>query len=177
MATHPSLYERPPARPPRMPPLGWPPAFPHVTLVTESCAEPAATLTDQLRTFGVIVRTLHAGLPDLARHLRPDVTSLLVMVLGAPAEDGPRLDSSLLDRLPTLGIPVIAALAGNADHYEPWLSLCADLLAPPFDGEELALRARVLAARRQSRQQHTLQVGRLVLDIDRYQVWYDGRAL
>jgi DNA-binding response OmpR family regulator len=108
-----------------------------------------------------------------AEALRDRRTDLIVLDPRLPGEDGRQLYQKLRSRTDA-GI----VIATQRDEQRHWASDAgADHITKPFRLLELHARLQAMLRRRRPRQEHSLAVGPLRLDLDRRQALLDGMLI
>ncbi len=120
------------------------------------------------------------GFPDgeaLKEALKTDIPQLIMLDIMLPGEDGIAILKRLRSNPQTAGIPIIMASAKGTEFDKVMgLDLGADdYLAKPFGMMEMVSRVKAVMRRTdKNNQKSVLQVGKLILNIDRHTVTADG---
>lgn len=120
------------------------------------------------------------GFPDgeaLKEALKTDIPQLIMLDVMLPGEDGIAILKRLRSNPQTAGIPVIMASAKGTEFDKVMgLDLGADdYLAKPFGMMEMVSRVKAVMRRTdKNNQKSVLQMGKLILNMDRHTVTADG---
>jgi two-component system alkaline phosphatase synthesis response regulator PhoP len=152
----------------------------HRVLVVDDDKEIVRILRAYLEKAGYNVLTAHDG--ETALHvIRSDRPDLVVLDLMLPDRDG--WDITRIVRAdPGLSSLPIVMLTARVEGDDKILGLdigADDYIPKPFNPHEVVARVRAVLRRTSSssNEPHVIQIGGLLLDVDRHEVQVDGRSV
>ena len=122
------------------------------------------------------------GFPDGASFfaaLQKPYPNLILLDVMLPGEDGIAILKRLKENPNTHDIPVILVTAKGAE-YDKVIGLdrgADDYITKPFGMMELVSRVKAVLRRTMPEQASVLAVGKLSMDVERHQVWADGKEI
>ena len=101
----------------------------------------------------------------------------VVLDLGLPQQDGLALLQSVRDKGLHTPILILTALDGKLDKLKGFSLGADDYVVKPIDMEELAARLRALIRRSAGRASPFVRLGKVEIDPERRQAWYEGNPV
>jgi len=149
-------------------------------LVVDDDKQIVRLVSSYLEQSGYTILTAHDG-EDAMRVIRRERPDLIVLDLMLPKHDGYEI-TKWLRADPTLATTPILMLTARVEDGDKILGLelgADDYLTKPFNPREVVARVRAILRRATTgpSTSRVLQVGGLVLDVDRHVVTLDGNAI